>query len=256
MLSLLLLGWFIRAYQIDVQEVFIDEGYHAARAVVLYDFEQHPARTANGKLGLYFWLGLFEPPYDATLRIFRLMVALPALLTGALVYRITRELDGGPGAALLALGLYMMLPFAFFFERLALADPFAAMFASAVAWRSIIFARRPNWQEGAVLGLLLAGATLAKLTMGLLPLLPVAASVLAVYQTGARGRALVAQGGQRYLLGLVVAAGVLTACWLPVFIPAGIAELNGEPFILVNPYNLEQIENADPWREAQNLVPM
>ena len=93
-----------------------------------------------------------------------------SLITASAIYALGRRIANHRTGAL-ALALYAVLPLAFFYERMAMADPLAAGLAALVAWRSLSFARRPTLRAGIVLGGLLAMASLAKLTMGLLPLL-------------------------------------------------------------------------------------
>ncbi|MBN1203259.1 MAG: glycosyltransferase family 39 protein [Anaerolineae bacterium] len=277
--ALLVLLFFVRAHHITAQEPFIDEGYHVARASVVWDFEQHPARTANGKLLLYFWLGLFDLQPITALYVVRTAIALFALASGAGLYALGRQL-GGHAVGLLALGLYAVLPLSVFFERMALADPFAAGWVILLAWRSLSFARRPVMREGALIGLLAGLAMLAKLTMGLIPLLPVAAALiyypwfqqdkragdgqsklcpykrnLRAQQQNGHWRAHVWAWCSAYGPGLITAGVIGAALWLPVLIPAGAAWQRSDTFTLINPMNLQQLETAHPATDLWALLP-
>jgi len=233
--ALLLVQFAIRAHNLTVQDPFIDESYHILRASVVWDFDANPGRFANGKVLLYFWLGLFESSPLVSIFTSRMAIALFSLVSGAAIYRIGRALRDHR-AGLLALALYMVLPLAFFHERLALADPFASAFACLVAWRSLVFARRPTAREGALLGALLALATLAKLTLGLLPLLPVAAAIL--YAPPRRLRDL-RPWLSAYAPPLLIAAALVVVAWAPLAVPAFLARDTGEPFVLVNTFNVQ-----------------
>ncbi len=238
--ALLLLHLFIRTHHITGLEPYVDEGSHSVRAAAAWQFEVHPAREAHGKLLTYFWLGLFAGPPATALVVGRLSIALFSTLTAATIYLLGRwwqnHLTG-----LLALLIYALLPFAFFFERMALADPFAAGFAVLVVWRSLIFARRPTLGQGLVLGLLLALASLAKLTMALLPIFVVIATLLHVdWRQGIRMYI------RTYLPGLMIAAFVVISFWLPVLIPAYIAQQAGDPFILINDFNIQRSDAFAP----------
>lgn len=238
LILLLLFLFALRAHHPLVQEPYLDEAFHIKRASLVWSFDQHPGRFAHGKLLEYFWLGLFQPEAPSGLAAARLATVLFALITGSSVYAIGRRL-GGSLCGLLALGLYTCLPLAFYYERLAMADPLAAGLAALVAWRGLALARRPSLAGGAFVGLLLALATLAKLTMGLLPALPVAATL--IYTPWSRSQSLMRQTRQwlwRYAPPLMTAALVMTLVWLPVLIPAEIARRDGNPFTLVNDYNL------------------
>jgi hypothetical protein len=254
-MALLVFMFFLRAHHITVQEPFIDEGAHVARANAVRSFEQHPAREANGKLLLYLWLGLFELPPITALYVSRTAIALFSLINGAALYTLGRQI-GSHTVGLLALGGYAVLPLAFFFERIALADPLAAALVSVLAWRSMIFARRPSLQEGGVVGVWVALAMLAKLTVGLIPLLPVAAAfVFYSWQSSDGWRPQLARWTGTYLPGLLVAAGVVTLFWLPVVIPALLAKLDGDPFVLVYGENLQPLESTAPLRELRSILP-
>jgi len=244
LIPIFLLLLFIRTHHAERQDAFVDEAYHLTRAAVVWDFAQHPGRFGHGKLLLYFWLGFFESAPQQALFMGRLGVALFSLVNGAAVYGVGRLLHSHRAGAL-ALALYAVLPFAFFFERMALADSFAAGWAGLVAWRSLIFARRPSHREGALLGGLLALATLAKLTMGLLPLLPVVACLLAT-----------TKNYRRFLPPLITAAGVMTLFWLPVLVPAGLAMRTDTPFVLVDANNLQQLDESEPAQKFSQLVPL
>jgi 4-amino-4-deoxy-L-arabinose transferase-like glycosyltransferase len=245
--------FFMRSHHSLALDAFVDEGYHLTRAAIVWDFETHPARFANGKLLLYFWLGLFETDPQAALLVGRLALALFSLLSAALIYRLGHLL-ADEQAGLWAMGLYVMLPFAFFFERMALADPFASVFAMAVAWQSWRLARHPTLKNGLCLGLWLALATLAKLTMGLLPLLAVVACALEHPWSG-QWRADLGIALRRYYPALQVAAIVMIVCWLPILIPAALAIGSDDPFTLVNAENLQYVNQIEPLQELSEVLP-
>lgn len=232
---LLLAQFVIRAHHITRLDPYIDESYHVTRAAVVWDFDTNPGRFAHGKVLLYFWLGLFEAEPGTALFTARASIALFSLLTGAAVVQIGRLLRGfGTGA--LALGLYAALPLAFFYESMAMADPFAAVFAALIAWRSLVFARRPTLAQGVLLGVLIALASLAKLTLALIPALPVMAALL--YAPRPRGGR-PARVLRPYVAPLAVAALIVALAWLPLLLPAYAARGTGEPFVLVNRTNVQ-----------------
>ncbi|HMM26903.1 MAG TPA: hypothetical protein PKD46_01315 [Aggregatilineaceae bacterium] len=239
---LLLLMAAVRLHNLTLQEPFIDEGAHVQRARAVWSFDENPGRFANGKLLLYYWLGVFElPPVDA-LWIARAAIALTSLLTGATVYALAR-MTGGPGAGRLALAVYAALPLAFFHERMALADPLAALFMALTAWRSVALARRPTALRALAAGLLAAATTLAKLTTGYIPLLPVFATLL---YGGARD---LRAWKRRYGRALALVVGTILAAWIPLLIPAAIAHARGEPFTLVNGANIADLDAPSPLAE-------
>lgn len=237
---------FIRIHNAEAQEAFVDEGYHVTRGAIIWDFDQHPGRFSQGKLLLYFWLGLFETDPLIALPMSRTAIGLFSLLNGAVLFTLGRSLHS-TSAGLMALAVYVFLPFAFFFERMVLADPFAAVFMSLSVWRSFIFVKRPTWKEGVILGVLLALATLAKLTMALLPFFPAMASF--IYFPDWRHWLKV------YFPPLVLAAVIFTFIWLPILIPAALAANTDDPFIIVNPENLQQLAISDPGEKTEKIFP-
>ncbi len=242
---LLLFQFTIRAHAITQQPAFIDESYHNQRAVLVwpmvFTFSDNPGRFSQGKVLLYFWLGLFEGDRTTALFVSRIAIALFSLLTGAAIFAIGRELGGYPVGSL-ALLIYTVAPLAVYHERMALADPFAAAFGALLAWRSLIFARRPRLWEGMILGALLTAATLAKLTMALLPILPLATSMGALWL---RGKPL-QSWPRRYLPPLIVAAAIVLIAWLPLLIPAYLARDSDRPFVLLNEINIDRPNSATP----------
>ena len=250
--GLLLLQFLVRTHNITLQDPYIDEGFHVVRAAHIWDFAEHPGRFSHGKVLVYFWMGAFRLTPETALHVSRTSLALFSLITGAALYAVARRLyDHTTGV--LALALYALLPLAYFYERMAMADPLAAGFAALVAWRSLIFVRRPTLREGAGIGALLALALLAKLTMGLLPLLPVMAVVIFRARDGVEPRKL-----RAYLLPLIVAAGVMALIWAPMLIPARIAQINGDPFLLVDAFNLRgsHPEPATPGEYVDKWLPL
>ncbi len=176
---LLIVQFALRTHNPLEQPAFVDEDYHVRRGELVYQFDRNPIEFSNGKLLFYYWLGLFVPQGDSALAVGRLAVAIFSLITTAGVAAVANSLFGRR-AILPAMALYALAPFAFFFERMALADPFAGGLATLTIWQSIRLARscRPTFRFGALVGLLLGMTTLAKLTMLPVLALPFAAGLL------------------------------------------------------------------------------
>ncbi len=175
---LLWVQFLLRTDQPLKQPAFVDESYHVQRGEIVYDLDRNPVGFSNGKLLFYYWLGLFAPRGDSALAVGRLAVALFSLITSAAIMALARELFGR-AAMLPALALYALAPYAVFFERMALADPFAGGLAALAAWQSVRLARdpSPSRARGALVGLLVAATGLAKLTTLAVVGLPVLAGV-------------------------------------------------------------------------------
>jgi len=281
-LLLLLCHFALRTHNVDVQQAHLDEGFHLSRAMTVWNFDVNPGRFAHGKMLLYFWLGLFErqdsptrcavhsrtipcaainedPVTHLPPPIFpaaRLAMALFSVITAASIYLLGRWLFH-PYVGLLALALYAILPFAFFYERLAFADPLAAGMMTLSIWRCLVFARRPTRTQAIIMGLILSLAVMAKMTMGLIVLLPLVAIVLerhrlspsnlekpktssiAIRDAVSTTTSLI----RRYAPNFILACVVGVAIWLPVLIPAAFMHDTQEHFILVNDTNIARGED-------------
>lgn len=239
-IALLLLMFGVRAYQPNLQDAYIDEGFHLRRAATIYDFEQNPAREAHGKLLLYFWLGLFVSDDAATsLPAGRLSIALFSVISGATIYLLGR-MFANHRAGRLALLIYALMPLSVFYERMALADPLASGLMMLVLWRSYVFARNPSYRQGVLLGILIALASLAKLTMLLAVFFPLIAAI--IYNKKKQN---IAQFIRLYIPPLVLSGAIFCLMWSPFIIPAYFARNSDSPYILVNSRNIVRNE-SDP----------
>jgi 4-amino-4-deoxy-L-arabinose transferase-like glycosyltransferase len=228
--GLLLCQLFLRSVNITAQEGFLDEGFHAQRAETAWLFLDNPGRTSDGKFLVYYWLGPFIGEHDTALPVSRLAIALISLVTGAIIFLLGR-LFLNETAGLLALAIYCILPMAVFHERMALADPFAEMFGCLIIWRSYIFARRSTWLQTVILGILLALAIMAKMTLIMLPLFPVVVSFL-LFSTEESNWLI--RWLRAYFVRFVIMAGIVVLLWLPIVIPALIASTTDRPFGLLD----------------------
>lgn len=174
---LLLLQFALRISHPLALPAFVDEGSHINRARNAYDLNYNPLPESHGKLLFYYWLGLFAPGETGELAVSRIAVALFSLIGSAAIVAAARILFGRR-AMLPALVFYALAPYALFFERMALADPFSGALAALAAWGSLLLARNPNPKRGEAVGLLVALAPLAKLTTSLIVVLPFLAIVL------------------------------------------------------------------------------
>lgn len=178
LITLLLLGgFFVRAHRPGALPGFVDELSHIERGEIIYTLERNPSEISHGKLLYYYWLGLFETSRGGALVTARLATALFTLLGLAGVAAAARVLFG-PGAVLPATAFYAIVPFAVFFERMALADPMAAALGALAAWHSVLLARAPGQRRGLITGLLANGAMGAKLTAAPVLALPVLAAAI------------------------------------------------------------------------------
>src|SRR5690606_18968768 len=132
--ALLLVQCALRIHKSAAFPVYIDVSRHIHRAQLVYTFENNPIEFSNGKLLVYYWLGLFSPQGHSAVIVGRYAIAIVSLITGAVTCSIARRLFG-PLPALFALAFYALAPHVVFFERLALADPVASALATLSIWQ-------------------------------------------------------------------------------------------------------------------------
>jgi 4-amino-4-deoxy-L-arabinose transferase-like glycosyltransferase len=186
--------------------LFIDEATGISRArdsLIGFPFQG----LAHAKwLGTFIW-ALFRPFGPETLWLVRAVTGLLALLTCASAIGLGRLL-GSKRAGLLAGLLVLLLPYAVFFDRQALADPLLMAFGAVMMVAALRLARRPHPVTAVVTGFALAAAVLSKFTGAVLLPVPLLTAWL-MAAPGARKKAL--PGALlSTLLAVAVVLGVLT----------------------------------------------
>ncbi len=237
-IALLLLHLFIRAHNILSLEAYLDEGFHISRGAFVWDFNVNPGRISEGKMLLYYWLGIFEAPPTQALAPARMGMGLFSLLSGATIFLLGRWLVNYK-TGLVALGMYAIFPFAVFLERMAMSDPFASTIAVVTVWRGLVFAKNPSRKQAVVIGVLMAAVTMAKLTMGLVPGLPIAASL--IYWRWEQGHFVKQSRAwvKTYFVPFAIAGFVALLPWLPILIPAYVHRYDEPPFQIVDNFNIK-----------------
>jgi len=234
---LLLVHFALRIHHITTQPIFIDEYSHISRAQKVYDFDTNPVQTSHGKLLLYFWMGIFNPAGEAAIPLARWSVALIAMLGAAGSAAVARELFGRR-AVLPTVAFAALVPFGLFFERMALADPFAGALAALAVWASLRLTKQPTPRNGALAGLLITCATLGKLTTGLIVSLPLVAALL--FAPERRAQAL----WKRYRRAWITAGVVFVMLWSLVLLAAMLNRLAGQIPSLLDTHLIESEAGA------------
>ncbi|PJF44612.1 MAG: hypothetical protein CUN55_03030 [Phototrophicales bacterium] len=170
--------WAVRAHNILAMPIFVDESLHMIRAQLVFEFTDAKASFLLAKLLLYYYLGLFAPQDVGGAWVSRQAIALLVPLSAALSYRLAVMLFKRPNIGFITIGLGSLLPFYIFFERMALADPFALVFCIIVAILAYRLALKPSYRFAYLTGLALGFAMLAKLTSAPLIALPPLAAYL------------------------------------------------------------------------------
>jgi 4-amino-4-deoxy-L-arabinose transferase-like glycosyltransferase len=237
--ALLLVMLALRVWNLDIQDAYIDEGFHIWRAMDIWELDENPGRFAHGKLLLYYWLAPaahFSSP-DMLLWTCRLALALFSMVTGAAIYVIGRKLSDH-ATGVVALAIYAVLPIAVYYERMAMAGPLASGLTALLILALLTTVRRPTWKGAVVVGILAAAATMAKMTVALVILLP---ALVAIDLFGWRRGDLSSQVGtclRRYVGWLLVISLLFAFLWSPIVVPAYLASGSEAPFVFINTDNL------------------
>lgn len=239
--AILLIQFAIRAHNPTEQAFFWDENRHMTRAAAMLD-GVHPGTESNGKLLLYVYLAPFHPERDVALHVSRTAVALFSLIGAAAAFALARRLFG-LAAAFTAISFYAVVPFALFYERMALADGMAGTITTITAYACVRLAQIPSYRWAIIAGALAALAGMAKVTVGFAAVLM---PVLAVYTLGKHPREneqttvqwLLARW-RAYWLFWVAAGVTYTVLWLPTLVPAFISGLDGNHYVLIDATSID-----------------
>lgn len=173
--ALLLLFFGTRLFRLADLPPHIDEVFHVYRARDVWGL--HPLYFIYTTKLLNIWLIALFYPFAASYWVARIVSVFSSLVTLACAYKIGSLLHSR-AAGLLAGYLYLVLPLTFWHDRLAVSDPVSTATGALVVLSSLLLVRRPKWRYAALVGLALALAYLAKLTMLLLWPVPLLAWLL------------------------------------------------------------------------------
>ena len=174
-IGLLLLAFGLRLHRLTLFPLFIDEAFHirwARETLALHPFGGIP----DGK-PLIGWALAPLWPFENALWVSRAAIVLAGTLGLAALLGIGRSLLGRRSALVAGL-VYAFLPYAFFFERLALADPLAAALGLVAGWLIVVGLRGEDRRLAALAGAALALAVLGKLPMVVMLAVPALAWLL------------------------------------------------------------------------------
>ena len=134
LLALLILSFAVRLHALLQLPGFVDEGNHLLWAAEVWQGRiVFPFATA--KPLEIFYLAAFLP-FRAPLWAGRFSSLLTGVITLSAIYSLARGL-GHRRAGLLAAAFYALLPWTFFHERLAIADPLTTAIAILLAWIAV-----------------------------------------------------------------------------------------------------------------------
>jgi 4-amino-4-deoxy-L-arabinose transferase-like glycosyltransferase len=190
--SLLLVYWLTRLHNLTALPGFFDEAVHIRWAKLVWALQPFHAASDGRLLNIWAYAAFF--PFGAGLFVARAVTVLAGLLGFAALLKLGQRLFSRRAVWLAGL-IYVAMPYALFYDRMALADSFAAPLLTLAllaatqaseAGRRPERARPPLWPL--VAGALLAALILTKLTDLLFAPLPLL--VLLLHPRGEpRGRA-------------------------------------------------------------------
>lgn len=200
---LILAYWGIRLHNLDLMPAFFDEAIHIRWAKLAWALQPFHA-ASDGRL-LNIWLYAAFWPFTGALWVSRAGGLIVGALGLAALVRAGRELLGRGVAALAAI-LYIGLPYAFFYERMALADPLLAPLLSLLVLGCTLGMRRRDRIWPILAGVSLAAIQLTKLTGAVFWPAPLLALALLPKQ---RGRPAVPRTAVIYLTAIAALAPVV-----------------------------------------------
>ncbi len=117
---------------------------------------------------IYVWLvAIFLPFSEQPLWVLRAISAVSGLLTMWLCYHLAMLFYGERRIGYLAAGLYLLTPFALFYNRLGITDSLLTLLMGVTIWLSFRLVQTPSLTVAFWLGVTIAAATLTK-TYGIL----------------------------------------------------------------------------------------
>lgn len=204
----LLVAYFLtRLPGLTTLPIFLDEASHIRGSVSIAEGERLFHQWNYGK-GLSIWLNalLFPWAIDHYLWASRALVVVMGAFTLLATCAVARKLFDERVESLAGV-LYVLCPFAFCYDRLALTDPPMALFATLALLASLRLCERPGFGIAIVLGLCLTLAVLTKATAILILGIPL---LVVVVRAPSSVRAWAAT------LGALLVAGA--ACFIPLWI--------------------------------------
>ncbi|MBU0998544.1 glycosyltransferase family 39 protein [Patescibacteria group bacterium] len=162
--TLLIIGFLLRINKLTYLPVFVDEAIYVRWAQIMRaESTLRFLPLTDGKQPLYMWsiipfLKLFNDPLFAA----RFFSVISGIGTSIGVFVASYILFKSKKVSLLSTFLYLISPFTFFFDRMALVDSLLSLFGIWVFAFSILAAKKLKLDLTMITGFLLGGALLTK----------------------------------------------------------------------------------------------
>jgi hypothetical protein len=228
--GLLLAYLFTRWHQPLLFPAFIDEVVLIEAAQAVYQFYLFLG-APNGRLFNLWWWALFDIRTDNILWLVRIVTSLWLLPAVALLLRIGRML-GTWWTGLFAASFYSLMPYALFYDRLALSDMYVMTWVLFTLWLSLRYTQKPRWQTAVGVAVGLIGLFLTKFNALVLLGVPLLTVVFLGEKLTWRTKS----------AGLVLMYGIFALFALPLYL---LLERIGLGLLSVN-----HVLVADSWTEA------
>ncbi|HLD92294.1 MAG TPA: glycosyltransferase family 39 protein [Patescibacteria group bacterium] len=164
LLAIILIGFFVRFYNLTKLPIFVDEAIYVRWAQVMAN---EPTLRflplSDGKQPMFMWVLMFLIKYFSDpLFIGRLVSIVTGLGTIVGIFTLSYLLLKNKKVSLISTFLYSVSPFAVFFDRMALVDSMLSMFGIWTAIFGVLTARYKRLDLALITGFFLGFAVLTK----------------------------------------------------------------------------------------------
>ena len=154
--------WWTRLHNLDELPIFLDEAAHIWWARLVWDWQPFHA-ASDGRLLNVIWASMFWP-FNSSVWIARAATILITTIGFSAILAFAQRFHSKE-AGIIAGFMYIFVPYALFFERMQLPDPYAATFTMLLLWSSAKLAVAPHQNKLKFLvGLTLAAGMVSKIT--------------------------------------------------------------------------------------------
>lgn len=173
--GVLLLFWLSRLHHLLTLPLFMDEATHLTRAQAVWQGKPFELLLTGKALGPYLAAAFY--PFFGAPWLGRFVIVLVGSIGIAAVMALGRALHSRQ-VGLLSGVLWLLCPYLFFFERLALVDATVASLAMLSAWLAVRMLRSGKWPDAVLCGLGLAACAFAKTTGIVFFVIPLGVGIL------------------------------------------------------------------------------
>ena len=154
--------WWTRLRNLDELPIFLDEAAHIWWARLVSEWQLFHA-ASYGRLFNATWVSMFWP-FNGSVWISRAATVFITTIGFSAILAFAQRFHSKE-AGIIAGFIYILVPYALFFERMQLPDPYAATFAMLLLWSSAQLAVAPHQNKLKYLvGLTLAAGMVSKIT--------------------------------------------------------------------------------------------